>query len=66
LAPEMINKTGHSKPLDWYIYGTVIYEFLTGKIPFYDFNRDKMFNDVLKKDINIPANISDSARSIIT
>lgn len=43
----MINKKGHNKTIDWYIYGTVIYEFLTGKIPFYDYNRDNMFHNVL-------------------
>ena len=49
LAPEMINKQGHTKTLDWYIFGTVLYEFLTGKIAFYDSKREKMFDNVLTK-----------------
>ena len=43
----MINKKGHTKTIDWYIFGTVLYEFLTGLIPFYNNNRDKMFQNVL-------------------
>jgi serine/threonine protein kinase len=30
LAPEMLNRTGHGKGVDWYLLGVVIYEMLTG------------------------------------
>ena len=35
LAPEMLNKIGHNLSLDWYLFGVLIYEMLTGFPPFF-------------------------------
>ena len=35
LAPEMIKKTGHGKPVDWYLLGVLLYEMLVGIPPYY-------------------------------
>jgi protein-serine/threonine kinase len=34
LAPEVIKKKGYDKAVDWWSLGCVMYEMLTGKIPF--------------------------------
>ena len=34
LAPEVIKKQGYDKAVDWWSLGCVMYEMLTGKIPF--------------------------------
>eukprot|EP00826_Nyctotherus_ovalis_P034149 TRINITY_DN2802_c0_g1_i2.p1 TRINITY_DN2802_c0_g1~~TRINITY_DN2802_c0_g1_i2.p1 ORF type:complete len:343 (+),score=57.06 TRINITY_DN2802_c0_g1_i2:122-1150(+) len=34
LAPEIIAKKGYSKSVDWYAFGVMIYEMLTGRVPF--------------------------------
>ena len=39
LAPEMLNKTGHSFTIDWYMLGVIFYELLVGLPPFY--NKDR-------------------------
>ena len=39
LAPEMIRKSGHSKSIDWYLLGVVMYEMIMGTTPY--FNKDK-------------------------
>lgn len=33
LAPEMLNKTGHGKSVDWYLLGVLLYEMLNGLPP---------------------------------
>jgi serine/threonine protein kinase len=33
-APEMINKTGHGMPVDWWALGVLLHEMLTGLPPF--------------------------------
>lgn len=38
LAPEMVvdkEMKQHTKSIDWYLFGVLIYELLTGKPPFY-------------------------------
>lgn len=39
LAPEMLWRRGHTKVLDWYLLGVLIYECLTGRPPFWDTNK---------------------------
>ena len=34
LAPEMMECSGHGKPLDWYTCGILLCEMLTGMTPF--------------------------------
>ncbi len=36
LAPEVIMKTGHSKPVDWWCLGVLMYEMSVGQTPFED------------------------------
>ena len=35
LAPEIIQKKGYGKPVDWWTLGSIIYEMLVGIPPFY-------------------------------
>ena len=35
MAPEMIIRSGHSYPLDYYSLGAILYELVIGLPPFY-------------------------------
>lgn len=35
LAPEVLNRQGHGKSVDWYLLGVLIYEMLFGFPPYY-------------------------------
>ena len=35
LAPEVLQKLGHGKPVDWWTFGCILYEMLCGVPPFY-------------------------------
>lgn len=39
LAPEMLEKSGHNFTIDWYLFGVIAYEFLSGYPPFYNENK---------------------------
>lgn len=39
LAPEMLERKGHSFGIDWYLLGVMLYELVDGYPPYYD--RDK-------------------------
>jgi len=38
MAPEVLNKSGHGKAIDWYHFGTFIYEMLVGIPPYFTKN----------------------------
>jgi serum/glucocorticoid-regulated kinase 2 len=40
LAPEIILKEGHGKPVDWWCLGSIIFEMASGLPPFYSKNRN--------------------------
>ena len=43
LAPEILKNQGHTKSIDWYLTGVLLYELVVGIPPYYDNNRDKLF-----------------------
>ncbi|KAL0489772.1 glucocorticoid-regulated kinase [Acrasis kona] len=47
LAPEVLLQKGHGKPVDWWSYGTLVYEMLIGIPPFYNENVQKMYDKIL-------------------
>ena len=43
MLPEMLNKEKYTKAVDWWSYGCILYELVTGLPPFYTTDRDKLF-----------------------
>ena len=47
LAPEMINQCGHDKSVDIWALGILLFEMLTGRIPFnYSQDRSQLYNSI--------------------
>ncbi|XP_057333999.1 serine/threonine-protein kinase greatwall [Microplitis mediator] len=54
LAPELLLKQGHGAAVDWWALGVCLYEFCTGIPPFNDETPQKVFENILARDIPWP------------
>eukprot|EP00803_Ostreobium_quekettii_P011350 evm.model.scf_945.2 EVM.evm.TU.scf_945.2 scf_945:18680-23149(+) len=65
LAPELVTQTGHNHAADWWAVGVLIYELVTGRPPFYDDDRVKMFKKICDVKFSFPQHVSEELRDLI-
>eukprot|EP00834_Sanchytrium_tribonematis_P000788 NODE_15_length_50561_cov_0.608081.p19 type:complete len:332 gc:universal NODE_15_length_50561_cov_0.608081:5414-4419(-) len=65
LAPEIIKGKGHTKAVDWYALGILIYEFLVGYPPFYDESPFGIYEKILRAKLIFPAQFHSPAKDLI-
>lgn len=65
LAPEMVLQRPYSKGIDWYMYGCLLYEMLTGQPPFKTFDVSRLLSLIESGDIQFPGSVSPTAKSLI-
>jgi len=54
IAPEVLKGEEHTFRLDFWSLGVIIYEFLTGALPFNDHTPEKIFKNILARKISYP------------
>jgi protein kinase A len=54
LAPEIILNEGHGKPVDWWTFGILLYEMITGVTPFAGDNNLIIYKKILEGVIKFP------------
>eukprot|EP00092_Neocalanus_flemingeri_P074281 GFUD01091811.1.p1 GENE.GFUD01091811.1~~GFUD01091811.1.p1 ORF type:complete len:354 (+),score=80.57 GFUD01091811.1:85-1062(+) len=65
LAPEIIQSKGHSKAVDWWALGILIYEMLAGYPPFLDDNPFGIYEKIVAGKIEWPQQVDGVAKDLI-
>jgi len=65
LAPEVIMKKGHGKAVDWWTFGSIMFEMLTGLPPFYTSDREELFDRIKFGTIKYPETFSASVKDLL-
>jgi len=65
LAPEVLEGNGYGKPVDWWSFGTLMYEMLTGLPPFYSQDVQQMYSKIMTAKLHIPASITPEAKDLL-
>ena len=68
-SPEYVKqeKDSYSMAMDWWNFGILIYEMLTGLPPFYDENKEENCKTIINNEVEFPSNIplSPEAKDLI-
>ena len=54
MAPEIISRKGHTTAVDWWSFGVLMFEMLTGVLPFQGANRKDTMQQIMKYDDQEP------------
>jgi serine/threonine protein kinase len=66
LASEiLLSKNGHDKTVDYWSFGSLIYEMLVGGLPHYNHDKKAMFRDNCYKQIPYPKTLTRKAISLL-
>ncbi|XP_052783689.1 cAMP-dependent protein kinase catalytic subunit PRKX-like isoform X3 [Mya arenaria] len=65
LAPEIIQSKGHSKAVDWWSLGILVYEMIVGFPPFFDDQPFGIYEKILAGKIDWPRHIDPVAKDLI-
>jgi RAC serine/threonine-protein kinase len=66
LAPEVLEGKGYTKAVDWWSFGTLMFEMLTGLPPFYSQDVQQMYFKIMNAPIEFPENVDDNTKSVLT
>jgi len=66
MAPEVISGLGHTKAVDWWAFGVLLYEMLVGLPPFYDEDPQKLYSKILTSSVTFPRHIEETAQDLIS
>lgn len=65
LAPEVLAGKGYTKAVDWWSFGTLMFEMLTGLPPFYSQDVQQMYFKIMHAKLELPDTVDENTRSIL-
>ncbi|GCC27509.1 hypothetical protein chiPu_0005933 [Chiloscyllium punctatum] len=65
MAPEVVNRRGHTQSADWWSFGVLMFEMLTGTLPFQGKDRKETMTMILKAKLGMPQFLSPDSQSLL-
>ncbi|GCB66814.1 hypothetical protein scyTo_0007945 [Scyliorhinus torazame] len=65
MAPEVVNRRGHTQSADWWSFGVLMFEMLTGTLPFQGKDRKDTMTMILKAKLGMPQFLSPDSQSLL-
>ncbi|XP_063926346.1 ribosomal protein S6 kinase beta-2-like isoform X2 [Zophobas morio] len=65
MAPEILTRSGHGKEVDWWSFGALCYDMLTGAPPFQGDNRKKTIEKILRGKLFLPPYLTQDSKDLI-
>jgi len=66
LAPEVLKGEGYTKSVDWWSFGSLVFEMIAGLPPFYSQDVQEMYKNIMTQPLVFPDVVSEEARDILT
>jgi serine/threonine protein kinase len=66
IAPELLEQVPYGKCADWWSFGILVFEMITGRTPFFNRNKAQMFDTIKNKNVRFPNGFPADAQSMIT
>jgi RAC serine/threonine-protein kinase len=65
LSPEFLNDGWTLEASDWYMLGVLLYEMLCGRLPFYNRDKEVLFELILHEDVKFPSRLGSVAKQFL-
>lgn len=65
MAPEIINGIKYSKEVDFWALGILIFEMVTGKVPYSKEDEQEVYKNTLENPVNIPNSFSKNLKLLL-
>jgi len=65
IAPEILLNRGHSKPVDWWTFGILIYEMHAGHAPFIDDDPMNIYKKIINTKPKYPEGFDKELKSLV-
>jgi serine/threonine protein kinase len=66
LAPELVTQVGHTRAVDWWAVGVLVYEMVAGFPPFHQEDRVTMFRAICAAQYTMPSHFSPELQDLIS
>uniref|UniRef100_A0A8C9VL47 non-specific serine/threonine protein kinase n=1 Tax=Scleropages formosus TaxID=113540 RepID=A0A8C9VL47_SCLFO len=62
---KVLEDNDYGRAVDWWGLGVVMYEMMCGRLPFYNQDHERLFEQILMEDIRFPRNLSPEAQALL-